>query len=80
MYKLLFTKLELFLIRNQARPFVIDKKVKPVAQDRGTQLSRETFESQKNVSKYYKKLLEGVYDSETRRRITESRESNIDTQ
>ena len=58
--KLLFTQLERFLLSSQARPYVIDSKIEPSKFKDKTE--GKYYKAQIQQSRYYKRLLQGVYD------------------
>ena len=60
--KLLFTKLERYLLLNQARPFVLRDNGVPDEND--DSINQEAIEELKPKSKHYKQLLKGLYHKE----------------
>ena len=62
--KLLFTKLERTLLRNQAKPFVIRDATSPASSDDETDLSK--LEAQKAKSSHYDKLARGIMHGKKR--------------
>ena len=59
--KLLFTRLERYLMSNQARPFVL--KGKASSEEKDDSIDEETLEVLKPQSKHYNSLIEGLYHS-----------------
>ena len=55
---MLFTKLERLLLRNQAKPFIINDENEQPTSDENVNLSE--LESQKAKSPYFYKLAEGL--------------------
>ena len=55
---MIFTKLERYLLKNQAMPFVIQKGFKPHQNDEI--ISEKTMKLQEIQSRYYRKLARGL--------------------
>ena len=62
--KLLFTKLERFLLRNQSYPFVIQDGSGP--DEKEYEVDEETLETMNSYSKYYERLVKGIYNRKHR--------------